>query len=69
MFDKIYKAISKVSNLSHFSIIVDNLDSLIECFESEHMKDPNLKNDAIQAMCDYLQTLKTPPGNSNGQKN
>jgi hypothetical protein len=64
MFDRIFNAISKVDKLGHFASMMPQIDVAISYFETENMKDPNLRNDAIQALCDYLQTLKTPQGNS-----
>lgn len=57
MFDMLFKALG--SDFGNFREVVAHLHDLSGYFVKDYMKDGNARDAAIDAMVDYLQTLKS----------
>lgn len=61
MLQIIMDAIKGELGFLHFSNITGGLASLINLIGTDYMKDGNARNAAIDAICQILQSHKTPP--------
>lgn len=59
MFNKLFDLFQKSHALSHMSTICYKIESIIDLFEEEYMKDKNTKDAAIDALIEILQKHKS----------
>lgn len=60
MFDALFDLFKPHLSLRHLQEILGLLDTLIDMFEEDYLKDQNAKNAAIDAVVEILQKYKDP---------
>lgn len=59
MFSTILAAITKADQIEHFSSMLQSLGEVAAHLEADYLKDGNLRDAAIDALCQLLQQHKT----------
>lgn len=59
MLDAIFAALKAETSLSQMTTILCTISDLIEAIAEEHLKDPSIKNDVIDAVINILQQHKS----------
>lgn len=59
MFDKILGAIKKDQGVAHLASLMGALNQLMAHLSQEYVTDPIARDNAIDGICQYLQSLKT----------
>ena len=58
MFDKIFGSFKDEAGFPHMVSVMNALNQVVAHFEDQYVKDQNLRNASIDALCELLNSLK-----------
>ena len=61
MFDKLFSSIKDELGLAHITSLINAINQVSAHFNDEYVKDGNLRNASLDAVCEVFQGLKKNP--------